>query len=98
MLNFDFGLHLCICYFQECASGYYRSHTTPYLGICVPCECNGHADSCDPLNGECLVSVGMDRTYPGILHLNSVMSHFSDITQALVDLQASVVRDKSVDF
>ncbi|XP_041356694.1 laminin subunit alpha-like [Gigantopelta aegis] len=39
---------------EECALGYYRSHTTPYLGICVPCECNNHADSCDPVTGECL--------------------------------------------
>ncbi|XP_071119471.1 laminin subunit alpha-like [Haliotis cracherodii] len=39
---------------EECAPGYYRSRPTPYLGICVPCECNGHADSCDPITGECL--------------------------------------------
>ncbi|XP_033109167.1 laminin subunit alpha-like [Anneissia japonica] len=38
---------------QDCAEGYYR-RSGSYLGICVPCECHNHADSCDPNTGRCL--------------------------------------------
>uniref|UniRef100_T1KN70 Laminin EGF-like domain-containing protein n=1 Tax=Tetranychus urticae TaxID=32264 RepID=T1KN70_TETUR len=38
---------------EECASGYYRVPTGPYLGSCIPCECNGHSNECDPLTGKC---------------------------------------------
>ncbi|EEC08325.1 laminin subunit beta-1, putative, partial [Ixodes scapularis] len=38
---------------EECAAGYYRSATGPYLGFCVPCQCNGHADTCDVVTGKC---------------------------------------------
>ena len=41
---------------EQCAPGYYRSKTGPYLGICVPCECNGKADVCNPETGACEVS------------------------------------------
>lgn len=41
---------------QDCAPGYYRSSKSPYRGVCIPCSCNGHADSCDTETGECLVS------------------------------------------
>lgn len=27
-----------------------------YRRVCVPCDCNGRADSCDPNTGHCLVS------------------------------------------
>lgn len=39
---------------QDCAAGYYRSSKSPYRGVCIPCSCNGHADSCDTETGECL--------------------------------------------
>ncbi|XP_064486972.1 laminin subunit alpha-like [Ornithodoros turicata] len=39
---------------EECSSGYYRSKTGPYLGFCVPCQCNGHSDECDVVTGKCL--------------------------------------------
>ena len=45
------------CKLQRCAPGYYRARTGPYLGVCVPCQCNGRADTCDPQTGECIVSV-----------------------------------------
>ncbi|KAH9496293.1 hypothetical protein Btru_018041, partial [Bulinus truncatus] len=38
---------------EDCAPGYYRARHSPYLGICVKCNCNGHSDSCDVLTGEC---------------------------------------------
>ena len=41
---------------QECAPGHYRSRSSPYLGICVKCSCNGHSDDCDVVTGECFVS------------------------------------------
>ena len=41
---------------QECAPGHYRSRSSPYLGICVKCNCNGHSDDCDVVTGECFVS------------------------------------------
>ncbi|XP_029655372.1 laminin subunit alpha [Octopus sinensis] len=39
---------------EKCAPGHYRHQTTPFLGICSPCQCNGHADQCDPNTGQCL--------------------------------------------
>ncbi|XP_061192514.1 laminin subunit alpha-like [Saccostrea echinata] len=38
---------------QDCAPGYYRSSKTPYLGVCIPCNCHGHSDTCDKETGEC---------------------------------------------
>jgi len=42
---------------ERCAEGYYRSKEGPYLGTCVPCECNNRADTCDPISGACVVSI-----------------------------------------
>ncbi|XP_046389625.1 laminin subunit alpha [Ischnura elegans] len=39
---------------EECAPGYYRSKVGSYGGFCVPCQCNGHADTCDPTTGVCI--------------------------------------------
>ena len=44
---------------ERCAGGYFRVRRGPYIGVCVPCECNGRASSCDPETGECLVSLSM---------------------------------------
>lgn len=38
---------------EDCAPGYYRSKAGPYLGFCVPCQCNGHSDTCDVNSGKC---------------------------------------------
>ncbi|KAM9845354.1 laminin subunit alpha-3-like [Aulostomus maculatus] len=39
---------------EKCAPGYYRDGSRPYLGRCVPCDCNGLADKCDDRTGRCL--------------------------------------------
>uniref|UniRef100_A0A3Q1AX50 Laminin subunit alpha 3 n=1 Tax=Amphiprion ocellaris TaxID=80972 RepID=A0A3Q1AX50_AMPOC len=39
---------------EKCAPGYYRDGSQPYLGRCVPCECNGLADECEDRTGRCL--------------------------------------------
>lgn len=41
---------------EDCAPGYKRSDNGIYLGLCEPCECNGHSDECNPETGVCLVS------------------------------------------
>lgn len=39
---------------EDCAPGYTRSeHEGLYLGLCEPCNCNGHSDECDPETGVC---------------------------------------------
>lgn len=42
-------------FFQKCAPGFYRDGSGLYLGLCVPCECNGRADECEDRTGRCLV-------------------------------------------
>jgi hypothetical protein len=42
---------------EDCAPGYYRSQTGPYGGYCVPCQCNGHSDTCDEVTGICHVNI-----------------------------------------
>ncbi|KAJ8306110.1 hypothetical protein KUTeg_016655 [Tegillarca granosa] len=37
---------------KSCSRGYYRSRSFPYLGVCSPCNCNGHTDKCDPETGK----------------------------------------------
>ncbi|XP_046390071.1 laminin subunit alpha-like [Ischnura elegans] len=39
---------------EECSPGYYHSSFGKYGGDCIPCECNGHADTCDPHTGVCV--------------------------------------------
>ncbi|XP_034480299.1 laminin subunit alpha [Drosophila innubila] len=38
---------------EDCAPGYHRIENGPYGGYCVPCDCNGHADTCDCATGIC---------------------------------------------
>ncbi|KAM3726093.1 Laminin-like protein [Dirofilaria immitis] len=38
---------------QQCSPGYHRVSNGRYLGSCVPCNCNGHSGSCDPITGIC---------------------------------------------
>lgn len=39
---------------QKCQPGYYRDGSSPFLGLCVPCECNGLSDECEDRTGRCL--------------------------------------------
>lgn len=41
---------------EECSAGYKRSENGYYLGLCEPCDCNGHSDECDAKSGICHVS------------------------------------------
>lgn len=41
---------------EDCAPGYYRDPNGPHGGYCIPCQCNGHADTCDLNTGVCIVS------------------------------------------
>ncbi|XP_068087628.1 laminin subunit alpha-2 isoform X4 [Hyperolius riggenbachi] len=45
---------------EACSPGFYRMapkspgrRTEPTLGTCVPCQCNGHSDKCDPNTSVC---------------------------------------------
>ncbi|XP_064459482.1 basement membrane-specific heparan sulfate proteoglycan core protein-like isoform X3 [Ornithodoros turicata] len=38
---------------EDCDAGYTRSGAGLYLGLCVPCFCNGHSSDCDPETGVC---------------------------------------------
>lgn len=38
---------------EECAPGYYRVSSGPHGGYCVPCQCNGHSNTCDVNTGRC---------------------------------------------
>ena len=37
---------------ERCANGYFLEANT---GRCVPCQCNGRSESCDPITGSCTV-------------------------------------------
>lgn len=40
---------------QDCAYGYTRQpNNGTSLGLCVACNCNNHADSCDAETGQCI--------------------------------------------
>lgn len=41
---------------ESCDAHFTRVPGGPYLGTCSGCNCNGHASSCDPVYGHCLVS------------------------------------------
>ncbi|XP_050453317.1 basement membrane-specific heparan sulfate proteoglycan core protein isoform X8 [Cataglyphis hispanica] len=38
---------------EDCDVGYTRAIEGLYLGICEPCNCNGHSNQCDPETGVC---------------------------------------------
>ena len=40
---------------EDCDAGYTRSVQGVYLGLCEPCNCNGHSNECDPDSGVCRV-------------------------------------------
>ncbi|KAG8014177.1 Laminin subunit alpha-3 [Nibea albiflora] len=39
---------------EKCSPGYYRDGSGPFLGRCVPCQCNGLAHECEEKTGRCL--------------------------------------------
>ncbi|XP_042860326.1 basement membrane-specific heparan sulfate proteoglycan core protein-like isoform X47 [Penaeus japonicus] len=39
---------------EDCDVGYTRILSGVYLGECVPCECNGHSEECDPDTNVCI--------------------------------------------
>ncbi|KAL1116701.1 hypothetical protein AAG570_005173 [Ranatra chinensis] len=43
---------------EDCDAGYTRADYGLYLGICEPCNCNGHSSDCHPDTGVCFVSKG----------------------------------------
>lgn len=45
-----------LSFFQSCWPRHRRINGTLFGGICEPCHCFGHAESCDDITGECLVS------------------------------------------
>lgn len=55
--NSSFKLSFIIMSFvQECAPGFLRvPDSGTALGRCTRCNCNGHASTCDPVTGQCLV-------------------------------------------
>ena len=40
---------------EDCDTGFTRSGGGLYLGLCEPCQCNGHSNECDPETGVCRV-------------------------------------------
>ncbi|CAG9860176.1 unnamed protein product [Phyllotreta striolata] len=46
---------------EDCSPGYYRIPSGPYGGVCVPCDCHGHADECDVNTGKCINCVHNTR-------------------------------------
>nr|XP_037874357.1 basement membrane-specific heparan sulfate proteoglycan core protein isoform X3 [Bombyx mori] len=38
---------------ETCAPGYTRGDRTIYLKECIPCNCNGHSNMCNPKTGVC---------------------------------------------
>lgn len=38
---------------QDCSPGFYRDPDGPFGGYCIPCNCHGHADTCDCNTGVC---------------------------------------------
>ncbi|GFO45203.1 basement membrane-specific heparan sulfate proteoglycan core protein, partial [Plakobranchus ocellatus] len=38
---------------EKCITGYTRTGGGLYLGLCEPCQCNGHSNECDPETGVC---------------------------------------------
>lgn len=46
------GYHGYSC--ESCAIGYYRGQEGPLGPICVPCNCNSHANICHPTTGKCI--------------------------------------------
>ena len=50
--------YMILCLLQRCARGYHRVNVAghPFFGECIPCNCHGHTEDCDPDTGKCSVS------------------------------------------
>ena len=42
---------------QICADGFFRKTNPQGDFVCIPCQCNGHSDTCDRETGVCSVSL-----------------------------------------
>lgn len=71
---------------EDCAPGYYRSQTGPYGGYCVPCQCNGHSETCDEVTGICYVSVFHYRTVSARCRALDADSHGERVVWVLTSL------------
>ncbi|XP_065339678.1 laminin subunit alpha lam-3 [Cloeon dipterum] len=38
---------------EKCQEGFRRENNTLHMGLCLPCDCNGHSPMCDPFSGKC---------------------------------------------
>jgi Laminin B (Domain IV)/Laminin EGF domain len=38
---------------EDCSPGFFKGDEGLYLGLCEPCNCNGHSDECDSKTGIC---------------------------------------------
>lgn len=52
------GYHGHSC--EECALGHFRESEDDFGPICGACRCNGHAEFCHPLTGDCVRLVPVD--------------------------------------
>ncbi|XP_053314949.1 laminin subunit alpha-2 isoform X2 [Spea bombifrons] len=59
--NIAFAVEICHCppgysgtSCESCLPGHRRINGTVFGGICEPCRCFGHADTCHDITGECL--------------------------------------------
>lgn len=59
---------ICVFLLQKCQPGYYRDGSSPFLGLCVPCECNGLSDECEDRTGRCLVRNTLNSYFLVWLH------------------------------
>ena len=60
---------------QLCSPGYYSTRSDKWGPICVECNCHGHANTCHPETGECVLLVPVSLTidslpYPDYCHFN----------------------------
>lgn len=69
---------------QSCWPRYRRVNGTVFDGVCAPCTCFGHAELCDDITGECLVSVTAGN-FMDVADMNSI--YLCNWTNDLWDLK-----------
>ena len=62
---------------EDCDTGYTRSVQGVYLGLCEPCNCNGHSNECHPDTGVCTVSNNIRFILLIDSYLSSSYSHLN---------------------
>lgn len=86
--SFDKNVFLCVCIkfnyilklqticctfsLQYCWPQHRRVNGTIFGGVCTPCTCFGHAESCDNITGECLVSYLHIESLMDLSNINSI--------------------------